>query len=152
MRNRTDCFQSDLMYKVSSAFALTRCSITHTRRYHTRGGVPTHPSRSVCSIGTAHNRLSTSHHSEIHKSVQLLAICKSQDAGSPHKCRHIMPKPNSPNAAQSHDSKMESRDRIHRFEAEIWRKLQKPRSVSAFSNYLRINIFRVAVKSPAVRV
>ena len=76
MRNRTDCFQSDLMYKVSSAFALTRCSITHTRRYHTRGGVPTHPSRSVCSIGTAHNRLSTSHHSEIHKSEQPSSICK----------------------------------------------------------------------------
>ena len=55
-------------------FALTRCSITHTHWYHTRGGVPTHPSRSVCSIGTAHNRLSTSHHSEIHKSVQLLSI------------------------------------------------------------------------------
>ena len=46
--------------------------------------------------------------SPLHKPVQPSSICKSQDAGNPHKCPRIMPEPNSPNAGQSHDSKTES--------------------------------------------
>ena len=29
----------------------------------------------------------------LHKPVQLLLICRSQDVGSPHRCQRIMPKP-----------------------------------------------------------
>ena len=44
------------------------------------------------------------------KREQLLSICKLQDDGNSHRCWRIMPKPNSPNAAQSQGSKMESDD------------------------------------------
>ena len=36
------------------------------------------------------------------------SICKSQDAGSPHKCPHTTPRRSSPNAVQSHGSKTAS--------------------------------------------
>ena len=39
------------------------------------------------------------------KPAQLSSICKSQDAGNPHRCQHTTPRQNSLNAAQSHDSK-----------------------------------------------
>ena len=59
------------------------------------------------SLGIRSESVLPSHSS---KPAQPSSICKSRDDGNPHRCWRIMPKPNSPNAAQSHDSKMERRD------------------------------------------
>ena len=67
--------------------------------------------------------------SHSHKQAQPSSICKSQDAGNPHKCPHTMLKLSSQNAAQSHDSKMENDNKL-----------------VAVIDYLRINIFCGAVK------
>ena len=42
------------------------------------------------------------------KPAQPSSICKSLVGGSPHRCRRIMPKPNSPNAVRSQGSKTAS--------------------------------------------
>ena len=46
--------------------------------------------------------------SRSHKLGQPSSICESQAAGNLHRCPRITPNPNSPNAAQSQDSKMEN--------------------------------------------